>query len=103
MSLLRWLTFLLRSLTVIVIVLLFWISSFLLVLVFVQQWLALHWEILNMFLSQFPIKFIMGCPISSHSSSHADWDGLCDCLRDVQVLWEDIFKLGASPAASEFC
>ena len=56
-----------------------------------------------MFLSQFPIKFIMGCPISSHSSSHADWDGLCDCLRDVLVLWEDIFKLGASPAASEFC
>ena len=25
---------------------------------------------------------------------HADWDGLCDHLRDVQ--WEDTFKLGAS-------
>ena len=32
---------------------------------------------------------------------HADWDGLCDHLRDVP--WEDIFKLGASAAASEFC
>ena len=33
--------------------------------------------------------------------SHADWDGLRDHLRDVP--WEDIFKLGASTAASEFC
>ena len=32
---------------------------------------------------------------------HADWDGLCDHLRDVP--WEDIFKLGASATASEFC
>ena len=31
----------------------------------------------------------------------ADWDGLRDHLRDVQ--WEDIFKLSASAAASEFC
>ena len=30
----------------------------------------------------------------------ADWDGLCDHLRDVP--WEDIFKLGASATASEF-
>ena len=30
-----------------------------------------------------------------------DWDGLCDCLREVP--WEDIFELGASAAASEFC
>ena len=33
--------------------------------------------------------------------SRADWDGLRDHLRDVS--WEDIFKFGASPAASEFC
>ena len=33
--------------------------------------------------------------------SHADWDGIFDHLRDVQ--WEDIFKLSASVAASEFC
>ena len=31
----------------------------------------------------------------------ADWGGLHDHLRDV--LWEDIFKLSASAAASEFC
>ena len=33
--------------------------------------------------------------------SCADWDGLRDHLRDVP--WEDIFKLSASAAASEFC
>ena len=33
--------------------------------------------------------------------SHADWDNLCDHLRDVP--WGDIFKLSASAAASEFC
>ena len=33
--------------------------------------------------------------------SRADWDGLHDHLRDVP--WEDIFKLGASAATSEFC
>ena len=33
--------------------------------------------------------------------SCADWDGLRDHLRDVP--WDDIFKLGASAAASEFC
>ena len=33
--------------------------------------------------------------------SCADWDGLHDHLRDIP--WEDIFKLGASAAASEFC
>ena len=63
MTLLRWfyqmvlsqmtlLTFLLGSQTVILIVLLFWIYFFLLTLVFVLQWLSLHWEILIMFLSK---------------------------------------------------
>ena len=38
----------------------------------------------------------------AYDYSHADWDGLCDRLRDV--LWEDIFKLSASAAAAgEFC
>ena len=36
-----------------------------------------------------------------YNYSCADWDGLRDHLRDVP--WEDIFKLGASAAASEFC
>ena len=34
-------------------------------------------------------------------NSCADWDGLCDHLRDI--LWKDIFKLSASAAACEFC
>ena len=37
----------------------------------------------------------------AYDYSRADWDGLCDHLRDVPS--EDIFKLGASAAASEFC
>ena len=37
----------------------------------------------------------------AYAYSHADWGGLCDHLRDVP--WEDIFKLSASAAASEFC
>ena len=37
----------------------------------------------------------------AYDYSRADWDGLRDHLRDVP--WEDIFKLGASAAASEFC
>ena len=31
----------------------------------------------------------------------ADWDSLCDHLRDIPP--EDIFKLSASAAATEFC
>ena len=37
----------------------------------------------------------------AYDYSRADWDGLRDHLRDVP--WEDVFKLGASAAASEFC
>ena len=37
----------------------------------------------------------------TYDYSHTDWDGLCDHFRDVP--WEDIFKLGASAAASKFC
>ena len=36
----------------------------------------------------------------AYGYSRANWDGLRDHLRDVS--WEDIFKLGASAAASEF-
>ena len=35
----------------------------------------------------------------AYDYSRADWDGLRDHLRDVP--WKDIFKFGASPAASE--
>ena len=37
----------------------------------------------------------------AYDYSHADWDGLRDHLRDVPCV--DVFKLGASAAASEFC
>ena len=37
----------------------------------------------------------------AYDYSRADWYGLRDHLRDVP--WEDIFKLAASAAASEFC
>ena len=37
----------------------------------------------------------------AYDYSCADWDSLRDHLRDVP--WEDIFKLSASAAASEFC
>ena len=37
----------------------------------------------------------------TYDYSCAYWSGLYDQLRDVP--WEDIFKLGASAAASEFC
>ena len=37
----------------------------------------------------------------AYNYSHADWDGLHDPLRDIP--WEDILKLSASAAASEFC
>ena len=78
--------------------LLFWISFFLLTLVFVLQWLSVHCEILIMLLSpqQDPLFDRI-----AYDYSHADLDGLCDHLRDI--LYEDIFKLGASVAASEFC
>ena len=37
----------------------------------------------------------------AYDYSCANWDGLCDHLRDIP--WEDIFKLNASAAVSEFC
>ena len=37
----------------------------------------------------------------AYDYSGTDWDILCNHLRDVP--WEDIFKFGASAAASEFC
>ena len=45
----------------------------------------------------------MGYPFYciAYDYSRADWDSFHDHLRDVP--WEDIFKLGASAAASEFC
>ena len=51
----------------------------------------------------FPINSKQDTPFHrvAYDYSHADWDGLRDHLRAVP--WEDIFKLSASSAASEFC
>ena len=37
----------------------------------------------------------------AYDYSYTDWDSLHDHLKDVP--WEDIVKLGASAAASDFC
>ena len=91
MILLRWLTFLLGSLTVTQTVLLFWIYFFLVALVSVLQWLFLHWEALIMLLSvsiDFPINWKQDTPFHHivYDFSCADWDGFCDNLRDVQMF-----------------
>ena len=44
----------------------FWISFFLLMLSLVLQWLSLHWEILFMLLSQFPLTFCQNQNRMSH-------------------------------------
>ena len=51
----------------------------------------------------FPVNSKQDAPFHrvAYDYSRAHWDGLRDHLRDVP--WEDIFKLGASTAASEFC
>ena len=93
MTLLRWLTFLLGSQTVIFTVL-FWSYIFFLTLIFVLQGLSLYWKILVM-LSQFPLTFHHihnGMPrfidCIAYDYSPADWGGVCYHLRDV--LWGDI-------------
>ena len=97
MTLVIWLTFLLTSLTVALTVLLFWISFFLLTLVFVLQWLSLHWEILIILFSQFLLTF---------HHIHKGMSCFIALLMAVLVLIGmvfKIFKLSASAAASEFC
>ena len=50
----------------------------------------------------FPLNSKRDAPFHriAYDYSRTDWDGLRDHLRDV--LWEDILKLSASSAASEF-
>ena len=74
--------------------------------VFVLKWLSLQWEILNLLLSvsiNFPSNSHRDAPFYHIACdyAHDDLDSLRDHLRDVP--WEDIFKLGAFAAASEFC
>ena len=104
MALLRWLTFLLRSQTVILIVQLFWINFFLLSICSTMAFppLGSSDHLVVPVSIAFPINSQQGAPFHciGYDYSCADWDGLFDHLTDV--LWEDIFKLGASAAASEF-
>ena len=70
----------------ILIVLLFWTSFFLLTLVFVLQWRSLHWQILIVVVSV-SIDFLSNSQRDApfhriaYDYSCADWDGLCDHLR----------------------
>ena len=52
---------------------------------------------------EFPINPKQDTPFHrlAYDYSRADWDGLRDHLRDVP--WDDIFKLSASAATTEFC
>ena len=88
MTLLRWLTFLLGSQTDShspALLDLFISSDAGIVL----QWFSLHWEILIILLSQFPLTFPSNsqgdAPFHriSYDYFRADWDGLRDHLRDV--------------------
>ena len=85
-------------------VLLLWIYLFLL------TWLFLNLEIL-IILSQFPLcqsvsivsvsKEVASFRLTVQHYSHADWDSLCDHLKDVSC--EDMFKLCTSTMATVFC
>ena len=103
MTLLRWLTFLLGSETVILTVLLFWIffldTSICSTMAFPPMGSSDHVSVsIN-----FPSYSQQDASLHriAYDYSCADWDGVCDHLRDVP--WKDIFKLSASAAASEFC
>ena len=90
-TLLRWLTFLFGSLTVILTVLLFLIYFFLLKLAFDLQWLSLHWEILIHVASvsiDIPSNSQQDVPFHCipYNYSHTDWNGLPDHLKDVPPL-----------------
>ena len=106
MTLLRWLTFLLRSLTVI-------LSPALLDLLISS-------DASICYTMAFPlsgnsdhvvISISIDFPINSkqdplfhyivYDYSRTDWNRFCDHLSNVP--WEDIFKLSASAAASDFC
>ena len=66
------------------------------------QWLSLHHAVVSVsidFPSNSRRDALFHC--TAYDYSRTDWAHLCDqLLRDVS--WEDIFKLGASAAASEF-
>ena len=97
MTLLRWLTFLLRSQTVDL-----FISSDTSIcstIVFSPLGNSDHVVSVSIDFPNSQWDTLFHC--IAYDYSRADWDGLRNHLRDVP--WKDIFKLGASAAASEFC
>ena len=74
------------------------LDFYLLTLVFVPQWFSLYWESLIILLSQFLLTFRQTQIGMPHCIVQLM---IILVLRDV--LWEDIFKLSASDAASEIC
>ena len=104
-TLLRWLTFLLGSQTVILTVLLFWIYLFLLTVVFVLLRLSLRWRVIMLY--QFPLTFhhihYRMPPFIALLMSILVLIGTVFVIISWSFPWEDIFKLSVSAASSEFC
>ena len=98
MTLLRWLTFLLRSQTD-----LFISSDASICSAMAFPTLGNSDHVVVSVSIDFPTNSQQDAPFHriAYDYSCADWDGLCDHLTDVP--WENTFKLGASAAASEFC
>ena len=106
MTLLRWLTFLLRSLTDSHSpALLDWFISSDVSICSTMAFppLGNYDHVFVWVFIDFPINSKQYAPFHciAYDYSCAYWDGLCDHLRPIP--WEDIFKLSASAAASEFC
>ena len=106
MALFRWLTFLLRSLTVTVKVLLFWIYFFADGSICSAMSHHLLGKCENVFVSNsigFPSNSKWDSPFHciAYDYSCTDWGSLCNHLAEVP--FQDIFKLSASAAASQFC
>ena len=108
MTLLRWLTFLLRSKTdshspALLYLFLSSDASICSTMAFPPLGNSDHVDHVDTVSIDFPSKSQQD-PLFHHVAydyTCADWDGLRDQLRDVP--WENIFKLIASAAASEFC
>ena len=90
---LRWLNFLLGTQAAILTGLLFWIYFFFLTLIFVLSTMAFHPLVNSNVVSvsiDFPSKWQWDVLFRhiDYDYSCADWDSLCDHLRDVP--WEDV-------------
>ena len=104
MTLLSWLTFLLKSRTVILKVLFFGFTY-----IFWHQCLLYNsfpsiwkfWSCCCPVSIGFPNSNGMPHFIVVYNYFHSNWDGLRDQLRDVP--WENIFKIGASATTSKLC